>query len=101
MFYSKDSNRGSVLKKKRFDDEFGSGVEDETPAASGRKPDDYYKTFAGNTDDGFKVRNGLLEGHRFKTWCQQILFAVESPFKSTLPLVICTHNINSCMRCKG
>jgi len=45
------------MKKKRFDDEFGSGDDaaDEGGVATGRKPEDYYKTFAGNTDDGFKV----------------------------------------------
>ena len=39
------------------------------------------------------------EGHRFETWCQQGCLAVESPLKCTLPLVICKHNINSCVRC--
>ena len=55
------------MKKKRFDDEFGSGddvIDGEVPVATGRKSEDYYKTFAGNSDDGFKVRNttpmGLL-----------------------------------------
>jgi U3 small nucleolar RNA-associated protein 25 len=58
LLFSKDStsSRGaSVLKKKRFDDEFGTA--DEADAISGgRKPEDFYQTFAGNTDDGFKVR---------------------------------------------
>ena len=41
------------------------------------------------------------EGHMFKTRCQQGLFTAESPLKSTLPLVICIHNINSCVICIG
>ena len=39
-----------------------------------------------------------LECNRFETRCQQWLFTVESPLKCTLPLVICMHNINSCVR---
>ena len=33
--------------------------------------------------------------------CLQGLFNVESPFKSTLPRVICIHTINWCVRCIG
>ena len=39
-----------------------------------------------------------MEGRRLETWCQQALFIVESTLKSNLPLVICTHNINSSAR---
>ena len=46
-------------------------------------------------------RRSGLQGHRFETQCQQGLFAVESPLKCTLPLVICINNINSCVRCIG
>ena len=47
-------------------------------------------------------RRSGSEGHRFKTRCQQGLFAVASPLiKCTLPLVICIHNISSCVRCIG
>ena len=42
-------------------------------------------------------RKSGSEGHRFETRCQQGLFAVDSPLKSTVPLVICIHNINSCV----
>ena len=42
-------------------------------------------------------RRSGSEGHRFKTRCQQGLFPVESPLQSTLPLVICMYNINSCV----
>ena len=44
-------------------------------------------------------RRSGSEGHRFKTLCHQGLFTVESLLKCTFPLVICTHNINSCVRC--
>ena len=37
------------------------------------------------------------ECHRFETWCQQRFFTVESQLKSTLHLVICLQNINSCI----
>ena len=33
--------------------------------------------------------------------CQQGLFNVESPIKCPLPIGICIHNINSCVRCIG
>ena len=46
---------------------------------------------------GANLRRSGSDGYRFKTWCQQGLFAVESPLKCTLPLVICIHNINSCV----
>ena len=46
-------------------------------------------------------RRSGLEGHRFKTRCQQGLFTVESALKCTLPLVIFIHNIKSCVRCIG
>ena len=41
------------------------------------------------------------ESHGFETQCQQELFSVEFPLKSSLPLVICMHNIDSCVRCIG
>ena len=41
------------------------------------------------------------EGHMFETWCQQGVNIVESPLKSTLLLVNCIHNINSCVRFMG
>ena len=37
----------------------------------------------------------------FETWCQQGVNIVESPLKSTLLLVNCIHNINSCVRFMG
>ena len=46
-------------------------------------------------------RRSRSEGQKFKTWCQQGLFTVESLLKCTRPLVICIHNINSCVRCIG
>ena len=42
-------------------------------------------------------RRSGSEGHRFKTCRQQRLITVESLLKCTLPLVICIHNINSCV----
>ena len=44
-------------------------------------------------------RRSGSEGHRVEIWCQQGLFAVESLLKCPLPLVICIHNVNSCLRC--
>ena len=43
------------------------------------------------------------EGHRFETRCQERIFFMESPLKPTLTLVIviCIHNISSCVRCFG
>ena len=41
-----------------------------------------------------KQRRSGSEGHRFKIWCQQELITAESLLKSTIPLVICVHNIN-------
>ena len=41
------------------------------------------------------------EGQRLKTWCQQGLSTAESSWKSTRSLVICKHNISSCVRCMG
>ena len=46
-------------------------------------------------------RRSGLEGHRFKIWYQQGLFTAESPLKSILPLGICLHKSNSCVRCIG
>ena len=46
-------------------------------------------------------RRSGLEGHMFKTWYQQGLFIVESLLKSTLPLEICFHNNNSCVKYIG
>ena len=40
-----------------------------------------------------------LEGRRFKAWCHQGLFSLESLLKCTLTVVICLHNINSSVRC--
>ena len=44
-------------------------------------------------------RRSVSEVHKFETPCHQGLFAAESLFKCTLLLVICKHNINSCVRC--
>ncbi len=54
-----DEKGGKVANRKRFDEEFGEG-EDDRAAASTRhrykhKPDDFYETFAGNVDDGFRI----------------------------------------------
>ena len=43
-------------------------------------------------------RRSGSEGHRFESRSQQGHFAVESPLKCTLPLVICIHNNNSFVR---
>lgn len=53
LLFNKDSSRGTIMKKKKFDEEFG--VEEEEATSGGNKPDDYYKTFSGNIDDGFKL----------------------------------------------
>ena len=45
-----------------------------------------------------KQRRSGSKGCIFKTRFQQWIFTAESPLKSTLPLVICDHNINSCER---
>ena len=52
-------------------------------------------------DTAGNQRSSGSEGHRFKTQCQQGLFAAETPLKCTLPLVIGIHNIHSCERCIG
>ena len=41
-----------------------------------------------------KWRISGSEGCRFEAWCQQWLSTEASPLKSTLPLVICTRNVN-------
>ena len=46
------------MNRKKFDDEYGRGEEVRT----GMKPDDFYETFNGNTDDGFKI--GLAVGRK-------------------------------------
>ena len=49
---------GCIANKKRFDEDFGTDVEIENLKElkeTGKKPDDYYDTFCGNTDDGFKL----------------------------------------------
>ena len=43
--------KGNVFNRKRFNEDFGS----ENEVEGGRKPDDFYQTFAGNVDDGFKL----------------------------------------------
>ena len=43
-------------------------------------------------------RKSVSEGHRYKTWLPKRLFTAESPLKYTLLLVMCVHNINSCVR---
>ena len=48
-----------------------------------------------------KQRRSGSKGCKFKIWCQEVLFTVESLLKSTLPLVICLHNNNSWVRCIG
>ena len=45
--------------------------------------------------------NQRRSGSEGQTRWQQGHFAVESTLKSTLPLVICIHSINSCVRCIG
>ena len=42
---------GGVANRKKFEDEYGK----EEPVRTGSKPDDFYRTFNGNTDDGFKI----------------------------------------------
>ena len=48
---------GNVSNKKRFDQDFGT--EEEIVAKSkkktGNKPEDFYQTFSGDVDDGFKI----------------------------------------------
>ena len=46
--------------------------------------------------EGWVANRRPSKGHRFETWSQQRLFTVEPGLKYTLPLVICTHNINLC-----
>lgn len=48
---------GNVSNKKRFDEDFGSGEPKGLGKmkASGKKPDDFYDTFCGDTDDAFKI----------------------------------------------
>lgn len=47
---------GNVANKKRFDQDFGTELKGlEKIKASGHKPDDFYETFCGDTDDGFKL----------------------------------------------
>ena len=41
---------GNVAHRKRFDEEFWA-----PEAERGNKPDDFYHTFSGNIDDGFKI----------------------------------------------
>lgn len=53
LLFNKDSTSGTVMKKKRFDDEFG--VDEGEVVTTGRKPEDFYQIFAGNIDDGFKL----------------------------------------------
>ena len=44
----------NVAHRKRFQDEYGSEEQFE-PEKAGRKPPDYYRLFAGNSDDCFKL----------------------------------------------
>lgn len=47
---------GNVANKKRFDEDFGTELKGLGKIkASGHKPDDFYETFCGDTDDGFKL----------------------------------------------
>lgn len=48
-----DENRGNIINKKRFFDEF-TGSEIAMPYKN-PKPEDYEKTFSGNTDDNFRI----------------------------------------------
>lgn len=49
-----------VLNRKRFIEDFGSGDEDlDQLISNGRKPEEYYRTFCGNTDDAFKLGIGV------------------------------------------
>jgi len=48
-----EGKAGAVMNRKRFDDEF-SGGELFMPKKNPR-PEDYEKTFAGNTDDTFRL----------------------------------------------
>ena len=49
---------GCIANKQRFDQDFGTEIEVKNLKElkeTGKKPDDYYDTFCGNTDDGFKL----------------------------------------------
>ena len=47
---------GCIANKKRFDEDFGTEITDlDQIKESGKKPPDYYDTFCGNSDDGFKI----------------------------------------------
>ena len=47
---------GCIANKKRFDEDFGTEIKDLNQIKeNGKKPNDYYDTFCGNTDDGFKI----------------------------------------------
>ena len=47
---------GNIANKKRFDEEFGTEPKGlEKLKESGRKPDDFYELFSGDTDDGYKL----------------------------------------------
>ncbi len=46
---------GKVANRSRFDEEFGGDDTDKVEEKRGNKPDDFYETFAGNIDDGFRI----------------------------------------------
>jgi hypothetical protein len=50
----KRNMNSNVAHRKRFQDEYGSEEQFE-PEKAGRKPPDYYRLFAGNSDDCFKL----------------------------------------------
>lgn len=80
LLFGKDLGKSTIMKKGKFDDEFGT--EKDAVPGSGNKPggiysritqirnlakfnfifsDDFYRTFMGNIDDGFKVGIGVTK----------------------------------------
>ncbi len=79
LLFGKDQGKSTIMKRGKFDDEFGT--EKDAVTGSGNKPgmsylivslrqmpklnfllsDDFYRTFTGNIDDGFKVGIGVTK----------------------------------------
>ena len=51
------NDKGNVANKKKFSDEYGHREE----VQKGNKSDDFYRMFAGNTDDGFRLGLGVTK----------------------------------------
>jgi len=47
-----EGKKSAVANGKKFDEEFGKG---DPEVKTGVKPDDFYQTFSGNTDDAFRI----------------------------------------------